>query len=296
MSGLAHPRLTGGLLAVASVAGVLSGPALAAASAARSSSDGTATAVTPARGVTYGGSTSSKDPVMVKLSRNGARVTQLSTQLRVTCSASGAYLPVVSGPRANLAIAPGGSFRGQVATTRDLGGGYSASQTIALSGKVRGLKLSGSVKVHADIVDPTHQVIDTCDRTVTFKAASSKAKVFAGVTSQGRPVVLELAASGALVHHFHIGWQASCVSGGSFSWGDTLTTFPIVRGNFGDAFGHKYSTPSGGSSVESYSIRGGISGSRAAGTFRWKEDETDATGAATDTCDTGRVSFRTSSG
>ncbi len=295
MSGFAHHRVTGGLLAVASVAGVLSGPALAAASAGRSSSDSTATAVTPVRGVTYGGSTSSKDPIMVTLSRNGSRVTQLSTQLRAKC-ASGGSDGILVGPRANYAIGPGGSFRGKEVATRDLGGGYSAFQTVTLSGKVKGLQLSGSAKAHADIIDPTHAVTNTCDRTVTFKAVASKGRVFAGVTSQRRPIVVELAANGGSVHHFHIGWQASCRSAGKFSWGDTLIGFPIVRGRFGDAFSQKYSTPSGGTFVNSYSLRGGISGPRVAGTFRWQETDSDATGATTDTCDTGPLSYRTSSG
>ena len=180
--------------------------------------------------------------------------------------------------------------------TRDLGGGYSALETVSLSGKVTSLTLSGSAKAHADIIDPTHAVIDTCDRTVSLQGRRLEGQEYAGVTSQRRPIVVEFTANGASVHHLHIGWQAFCASAGRFSWGDTLVNFPISRGRFGDTFSQKYSNPDGTTSVERYSLRGGISGPRVAGTFRWQETDSDATGATTDTCDTGPLPYRTNSG
>jgi hypothetical protein len=295
MSLLGRCRVVGGLLTVASAAAVLAGPTLAASSAG-SSPDRAATAVTPARGVTYGGSTSSKDPIMITLSRDGSRVVQLSTQLRAKC-VSGAHDSFLVGPPANHAIR-GGGFRGtRVRTFPVVNKIYSAVQTVTVSGKVKGLQLFGSVKVHSELTDAAHAVIDTCDRTVTFKVVASEGRVFAGMTSQGRPIVLELTADGASVRHFHIGWRASCrPSGIGFSWGDTLIAFPISRGRFGDAFTRRFSMPNGGTALESYALGGGFSGPRIGGTFRWRSTEMDATGATTDTCDTGRVAFRTSSG
>jgi hypothetical protein len=294
VSRFADRRVTGGLLAVATLAGVLAGPALASGAGAASFSDATAAvAVKAERGLTYGGSTSAKDPIVIGLSRDGSRVTRLSMQFSAKCT-SGKEFPLFMGPQASFAIAKNGSFRGKQADTVDLGGGVSARETATLSARVKGLQLHGSSKLHAEVIDATGAVIDTCEQAVTFKAVASQGRVFAGVTSGRTPLVIELAGNGASVRHFHIGWRATCTPAGEFSVGDTLRNFPIVKGRFGDRFEDTSSGPEGQFKV-AYSVRGKIVGPKATGTFRLTITRTDATGATT-TCDTGPLTYKTTSG
>ena len=284
--------MTGGLLAVTSIAGVLAGTALASAPAGRSSSGRTAGVVTVARGVTYGGSTSARDPIMVKLSRDGSRVTQLSQQFEATC-ASGMSYPLVLGPAASIRIDSHGRFRSSLSRASGLGTGIAAHVTATATGKVDGPRLSGTSTLNVEVEDAAGAVTDTCHRTVTFTAVASRGRVFAGVTSQRRPVVIELAASARSVHHFHIGWRAPCTPDGTFSYGDTLTDFTIVKGRFGDDFTQHFTNPV--RQVVAYSLHGVIAGHAAEGAFRLTIAGRGATGVAT-TCKTGPLSYRASSG
>ncbi len=248
--------------------------------------------VTVARGVTYGGSTSARDPIMVKLSRDGSRVTQLSQQFEAKCT-SGTSYPLVLGPAASIRIDSHGRFRSSLSRTSDLGTGIAAHVTATVIGKVNGPRLSGTSTLHVNVVDAAGAGIDTCDRAVTFTAVASRGKVFAGVTSQKRPVVIELAASARSVHHFHIGWRAPCTPDGTFSYGDTLTNFTIVKGRFGDDFTQYFTNPV--RQAVAYSLHGTIAGHTAKGAFRLTIASRDANGATT-TCTTGPLSYRASSG
>jgi hypothetical protein len=125
---------------------------------------------------------------------------------------------------------------------------------------------------------------------------SARGKVFGGHTSRGGAVVVELAARRKAVRHFHIAWQSSCTPSGSIQVGETLIDFPIARGRFGDDFTWTNSVSTGEKETLNYSLRGKITATRVAGTFRVKATEIDAAGATFATCDTRAISYTASSG
>ena len=312
----AHTGLwRGGCLTVASVCGLLTGPALASTpneltpsevgSTMANSSFGwrlfapanSARALTPAlaRGVTYAGSTSAGDAIVIVLSRDGTSVRRISTRFEATCTDGQDFDQFVDGP-SKRAITASGRFEAMASGTDDLGSGVTARKTISLKAKVKGRRITGSQRLHVDEVDAAGAIVATCDQTAPFTVISARGKVFGGHTSQGGPVAVELTATRKAVRQFHIGWQSSCTPSGAIQIGDTLIDFPIASGRFGDHFTRTISVSRGEKDTLRYSLRGTIKGARVTGTFRVKATETDATGATLATCDTGAISYAASSG
>jgi hypothetical protein len=308
-------RLSGGMFAVAWMCWLGTGPALASTPHGQAASSGAlqkvsatigwrpvasgsaarALATTVARGVTYAGSTSADDPIVIRLSRDGTSVRRISTRYEATCTDGQEFNQFVDGPL-DRTIGASGRFAATASGADDLGSGITARKTISLKAKIRGKKLTGSQQLHVDEVDAAGVVLATCDQTATFKAISARGKVFGGQTTQGGPVVVELAATRKTVRHFHIGWQASCTPSGAFQVGDTLLDFPLAGNRFGDDFTWNASAPTGEKQTLRYSLRGKIKRARVTGTFRVKATDIDATGVTSATCDTGAVSYTASSG
>jgi hypothetical protein len=308
-------RLSGGTFVVASMCGLLTGPALASRPHGQAASSGAskqpiasihwrpvasgnsarALATSVARGVTYAGSTSADDPIVIRLSRSGTSVSRISTRFEATCTNGEEFHNFVDGPL-HRTIHASGRFAATASGSDDFGPGVTARKTISLKAQVKGKKITGSQQLHVDIVDAAGAVLATCDQTATFKATSAWGKVFGGHTTQGGPIVVELAATRKAVRHFHIGWQTSCTPPDDFQVGDTLVNFPLATNRFGDDFTSKASAPTGEQETRRYSLRGKIKRARVTGTFRVKATETDAAGVTFATCDTGAVSYTASSG
>lgn len=289
-----HIRRAGGALAAAAITGGLAGPALAAESPPTPIAVEAALAhAAGARGVTYGGSTSADDPIVARLSPNGARIRQLGIQLEAPCT-SGKTYPFVYGGPADIPVRATGRFRDRATESVAVDGG-TADVALELAGRVVRRTLTGSATLHAEIRDPSGAVLDTCDQTVRVRASATRGRVYGGLTPQGRPVVLELTAGGRLVRHLHIGWRAPCTPDGTLTVGDTLTNFRISpTGRFGDDFRDTISNPEGTFTV-AYSVRGRIGRATGRGSFRLLFTATDTAGSTT-SCDTGRFSYRVTSG
>ena len=315
-------RCTGGMLAIASICGILPGPAHGSTpreSAASSVTSGMAVSAAGwrsaasidsvpalsskvARGVTYGGSTSGDDPVVVVLSRRGTVLKRTHTQFATSCS-SGNVRPFFVEASPRLSISESGRFAGARSNEERFADGMTARETVTLKGKVRGKKMSGSLRLHADFLDATGTAMDACDQSATFTAVSARGKVFGGHTSQHGPVVVEIAAHAKAVHHVHIGWESSCTpsgaaepTGGFLVTGDTLRDFPIARNRFGGDFAQDATQPNGARETLNYSLRGKIKRGSLTGTFGVKSAVADATGTTLATCDTGNVSYAARSG
>jgi hypothetical protein len=177
----------------------------------------------------------------------------------------------------------------------DLTGNAVAQFRAVVNGRVAGPVITGSARVTATVKGADGAVIDQCAGPSRFKARSEKGRVFAGVTSQQAPVVLEIAASGVKVKHFHIGWTAGCGEKGVFSFGDTVTNFSIVRGRFGDEWTGSETSQDGNRASWQYTVAGLVTTGRATGTFRFQEIVIDPEGASVE-CDTGTVTYRAASG
>jgi hypothetical protein len=288
MSARTALRRGGGMFAVASMCWFLSGPARAL------TPDGQAVSSKAARGVTYGGSTSADDPIVIRLSHDGMSVRRISTRLDPACTDGQPFGFFLDGPM-NRAITASGRFAATGSDTDDFESGITARKTVSLNAKVKGKKITGSQHAHVDRVDAAGAVLATCEQTDTFTAISAGGKVFGGRTSQGGPVVVELNATRRVVRHFRIGWESSCTSG-AMHVGETLIDFPLAGRRFGDDFTSINSMPTGEKETLDYSMQGKIKRARVTGTFHVKATEADAAGATFATCDTGAISYTASSG
>jgi hypothetical protein len=224
------------------------------------------------------------------------QVVGIAEEYEAKC-ASGSRLTSASYLGASLRINTAGRFAGMHdGGVYQLGEGQTAEQLVTYQGRVSGRTLTGAIDVAITVKDATGAQVDTCSVKATFKTAATKGKVYAGLTSQRAPVVIELSASGGAVHHLHIGWRSTCKPQGGFQFGDTLTGFARVRGVFGDDFTQSFGEPSQEHETDAYSVHGRLTKLKATGTFRVKTQEIAGTGAIEADCDSGAITFTAATG
>jgi hypothetical protein len=160
---------------------------------------------------------------------------------------------------APTSVASDGRFSATGSAVTTYGEDMVGTVTEQLQGTLRGRSARGTysatlVMRHTD----TGATITTCQSgSVSWKARSAPKRLYAGVTTDGLPLVLER--SRRKVKIAYIAWTAPCPSGGAWEIGEGLTNFPIAaNGRFGD----RWDDP-----PRAYSFRGRIRGSRASGTF-----------------------------
>jgi hypothetical protein len=107
-----------------------------------------------ARGVTYAGTTSTDDPIVIVLSRDGTSVRRISTPIEATCTDGQRSRFFVDGHRRH-AISGRGRFAATGSDTDDLESGVTARKTFSLTATVKGKKITGSQRAHVDMVDAT---------------------------------------------------------------------------------------------------------------------------------------------
>jgi hypothetical protein len=124
----------------------------------------------PAAGVTYGGKTSAKWPIMVQVSRDGRQVSYAIAAWSTTCT-DGPY-----GDTEEFAQIPI-SATGKFGVSYDSGDYQQGSATlhnaVLLDGKLnkRHSKITGKVRVMFSVKDPANNVDYTCDTgTVAYVA------------------------------------------------------------------------------------------------------------------------------
>lgn len=117
---------------------------------------------------------------------------------------------------------------------------------------------------------------------------------YGGVTAQDFPVVVDVNGRRTRVARAIIAIRLSCASGGFMVVSDGYTRLSIRRGKFSASFGPATQRLPDGTTVD---LEGSISGTfnsrrtKVSGTWAYKGTEHDATGAVTDTCDSGNVSW-----
>jgi hypothetical protein len=246
------------------------------------------------RGGTYGGQTSDGDPIVLGLSRSRKALTRVVDQWNAPC-ASGMGYPSSGELRGQIAIDGKGRAAGGTSGNADLGGGLSGSRTERFALTVRGRSVSGSWQAHVDIVDTQSQAIrDSCDASFTFKATSSRRRVFGGATSQHTPVMLTRSSRGTKVSRIGLGWRAPCTPQGFFQIGDSFVNFPIKKGRFGDDFTDRENTQSGPFDF-TYSLRGRLGATSGSGTFHGVVTHPGPSGSVT-SCDSGPMTWKVASG
>jgi hypothetical protein len=131
-----------------------------------------------------------------------------------------------------------------------------------------------------------------------WSASRAPGLIYGGTTSQGEPVVVRLNTRRKQVSDFLTTWNASCMpSQGFFRVPDRFTRFAVKStGRFGNPFTDDVAMDAGGKVHFDYALAGRVTKTTAKGTLQVKVSETDANGAATDSCDTGGVTWKAATG
>jgi len=189
-------------------------------------------------------------------------------------------------------VSKSGSFRASGFGVEGFG---EATGTIThtIKGKVkRNGTASGTYRATILLRDATGAEVGTCDTgTMRWSGRSARGRVYAGQTSQGMPMVVELDKGRRTVDQVRFAWQGTCTPDGSFDVGDRVSDFAISDGKFGESFQSTFDAGGGAKVVIDYALDGRLSRSRASGSVTVKFTRTDAAGNVMQTCDTGSVSW-----
>jgi hypothetical protein len=261
---------------------------------------GLGTFAAKARGSTnYAGQTRQDAPVVVEIA--GANVKSVDIFWYAQCTSGkgfdfgGPITAVRSAPPMisegenflfGAKIAKSGRFKGKGLGSVDLGD-FSGALSERVQGKLSANAAVGSFSAHLDIIEKaTGKTADSCDTgNVTWKAPAPQSLFYGGSSTQGQPVVIQVAADKRRVKMLRIAWFADCASKLGVDFGDAFTDFPLTRGgSFGDSFTQTYPDDTGGHADYAYVLSGKVGRRNASGSFHVVVTITDANGAVTDTC------------
>lgn len=255
----------------------------------------------PAVGTVYGGNTSQDAPFGIRMKRGGAALSQLLLHFHAKCAdghgldwAGTADFASFQPPTVDIGtnvfspakLSRTGSFK---ASGRGASSFGEASGMLkeSIRGRVHGASVHGTFEATVDVFGPDGAKLTNC-RTgrLRWAARSAPGRTYAGLTSAGYPVVVDLARDGRRVEHLRLSWTAGCQPSGGVTIGDHLNGFHISpKGRFGDTFTQDYTPEPGVKASFAYVIAGNLDRLKASGTFQVKLTQTDAAGAVVATCD-----------
>lgn len=125
--------------------------------------------------------------------------------------------------------------------------------------------------------------------------AAAGGTVFGGTSAQDFPVVIETSKNGRTVTKATVAIRLTCTSGAAVVIPDGYRRIPVKKRKFSFSFGPSTQRNDDGTSTD---FEGTISGTfnkartSVSGTWSFKGTDHDAAGAVTDTCDSGRVTFK----
>ncbi len=259
----------------------------------------------------YGGRVSSGEPIVVKADAKAAKLRSIVISWRAACGDGSGFpggdelTPVT--PVAGFSPGPTellvsrnvkGSFKG---TQQGAMGSDSAVAAIVvtLDGKLKATRASGTLSAVVKIADRASGAdITACDTgPLRWVASRDPGIVYGGSTSQGEPMVIRLNSQRKRVNDVLTTWHAPCpTSGGLYRVPDRFVGFPVKStGRFGNPFTSDIPLDTGMVHFD-YALAGRISRTSAKGTLQVKISETDASGAATDNCDSGGVTWKAATG
>jgi hypothetical protein len=251
----------------------------------------------------YGGHTAQDAPIALRVGAGGRALTQLLVHIRSTCddghgviwsgaASFAAFKPPTIDEGENVfspaRISRRGGFRA-TGQASDMYGDKLGTTTETIRGTVRGGVAHGTISATVEVVDPaTGAKVTSCrSGTQRWAARSAPGRSFAGLTSDGRPIVVERSRDGRMIDSLWVSWLAPCQGEGAWAVGEQLLRFSVSRtGRFGEPFTDDVQPPEGGTRVFAYLLRGLARTTRVSGTFRVQVTDKDAAGATTDTCDT----------
>jgi len=264
-------------------------------------------AAAPAAAV-YGGHTTQDDPFALRVARGGRALRSLLVRIDMACddgktaswpgAATFAATAPTSPPQGRNVFGPAriardGRFQADGLGSGSYGPGVVGTLHETVKGRLRRGSGRGAFSATLDIVDQARgNPVTTCrSGALRWTARSAPGRVYAGLTGQEEPVVVERSRNGRRVDRLWISYSAPCQSGGAFTFGDPLVRFPVRRGSFGDTWSERYDRPEGAERVFEYLLTGTVGARKATGAFRLRVTDTDAAGAQKDVCDTGSFAW-----
>ena len=149
--------------------------------------------------------------------------------------------------------------------------------------------------VGALVVSPLNAAARPEHGSLRATTAGAGGTVYGGATGQDFPVVIETSKNGRKVVKAKIAIRLTCTSGSTLVFSDSYTSLPVnKRRRFGTSFGPGTTRNDDGTTTD---LQGAISAAfnkartKVSGTWSFKATDHDASGAVTDTCDSGNVSW-----
>jgi hypothetical protein len=263
-----------------------------------------------AAGSVYGGSTNAPEPIVLVGDRTAKKLQSAVVAVEAKC-ADGRSFPVavrlkavkrdpgLEGGARDLVVTRNakGRFAGKHEITYDVGDALGLATT-TLSGKLKARQASGKLRLDVAIVDAENSAIQSCSSgTVRWSATRSPGRVYGGSSSQEEPVVVRLDTKRKRVSEILAGWESSsCTPDGFMRFGERFTDFPLHAGGFSDSFEQTFPLDAGGKMQFAYSLAGKVTRKSVKGTLHVGVTGTDAAGATTNTCDSGNVTWKSTTG
>ncbi|WP_157591996.1 hypothetical protein [Solirubrobacter soli] len=256
----------------------------------------------------YGGPTRSGAPIVVKADSKAQRLKSVTLYWSAKCGdgsffdGGGQLTPAVpvegfAPGRRELAVSRNakGRFEGQQMYALD-GGANIAVIQVKVAGKLAAKRASGTLSAIIKIADKaTSAEVTSCQFDTSWVATRKPGTIFAGTTSQDRPIVLNT--STTVVNDVITAWSAPCGGdAGYFSGPDHWGGFKIKStGSFGNPFSNDATDPDGTKVHWDYAVAGKVRRADAKGTLQVKVTTTDPAGAVT-SCDSGNVTWKAATG
>lgn len=263
-------------------------------------------------GLVFGGETSQDSPFVLVLRRGARAVDHAALVVSARCSDGQmlrAFATLSFGGDIPAFIGPGHHYfpNGKLSTTRafssaGLGNEDFGEVSGAMSEKIKGKiqangAASGTYAATVTLTDHQGAKVATCNTGVLrWTARSERGRIYAGSTTQDQPVVVKLNRQRTRVTDLLVGWGAGCTPSGSILIGDHLTNFPISAARFGDRFQAQSDIDGGGRETFDYAVNGRVGKSKASGRLSVEVKDTDGSGAAISTCNTGSVTWSAKTG
>lgn len=265
-----------------------------------------------AAGFVYGGATRAGDAIVLTAPKGAQKLAGAVIAWHATCDDqsyfSDAEELAPAKPVSGLPIGPQdlvmtrnakGRFAGTEAFGEDLGA-QTALISVNVSGRLRRTSASGALSATVKIADKaTGAAAASCQTgTVRWAASHAPGAIYAGSTSRGAPVVLQVTAKPRRVRTMLIGWDTrTCSDGSYYAYPDAFHNFSISRsGAFGSRFPYTDVFSDGSRRAYAYDLRGRVTKTRARGTLHVTTADTDAAGAPGTTCDSGTIAWKARTG
>jgi hypothetical protein len=264
-----------------------------------------------AAGFVYGGTTRDGDAIVLTAPKGAAKLTGAVIAWHATCDDQSHFsdserLTAIK-PVAGLPLDPA-----DLAMTRNAKGRFTGTEafgeqndtttamiSVTFKGRLGRTVASGTLSATVKITDKaTGAAAGACTTgTLKWSAVHAPGTIYGGSTARDAPVLLRVA-RGRQVRDLLIGWDTqSCTDGSYHVYPDAFTNLPLSRtGVFGNPMSYTATFDDGTKRAFSYDLRGRVSKTSAHGTLHVTTADTDTTGAAGMTCDSGTIAWKAVTG